>query len=164
MNSPNTGNKKPVTIVCPVHGAFEKLPNRHLNGGGCTLCSESVPEGVIRALLASAGIEFATEWTHPTLVHSKSLRFDFILPEQRTLIEFDGAHHRIPIFWPTRTTAEALATLDRQKARDAIKDQWAEENGWRLIRLRNLRTIKTELASAGVLTSASPSGGQSAEA
>lgn len=147
-----TGNKKPVTIICPIHGAFEKVPNHHLGGGGCTLCSESVAEGVIRSLLTSAGIEFATEWTHPTLVHSKSLRFDFMLTEQRTLIEFDGAHHRVPIFWPTQTKAESYAALDRQKARDAIKDLWAEENGWRLIRLRNLRTIRIELADAGVLS------------
>ena len=27
-----------VTIICPKHGAFEQLPNKHLNGQGCRKC------------------------------------------------------------------------------------------------------------------------------
>lgn len=29
---------KPVTIICPVHGAFQQSPNSHLNGRGCPKC------------------------------------------------------------------------------------------------------------------------------
>lgn len=32
-------NKKHVSIVCPVHGIFDKAPHHHLNGQGCPTCS-----------------------------------------------------------------------------------------------------------------------------
>lgn len=31
-------NKTPVTIICPIHGKFEQVPNGHLDGGGCQKC------------------------------------------------------------------------------------------------------------------------------
>lgn len=31
-------NKTPVTIICPVHGPFRKIPSDHLHGGGCRQC------------------------------------------------------------------------------------------------------------------------------
>jgi Zn finger protein HypA/HybF involved in hydrogenase expression len=33
-------NKKPVTIICPIHGEFNQKPNTHLNGGGCYFCGK----------------------------------------------------------------------------------------------------------------------------
>lgn len=34
-------NKKPVTIICPVHGAFSQRPDNHLSGKGCKKCGLS---------------------------------------------------------------------------------------------------------------------------
>ncbi len=33
------GNKKQITIICPVHGSFEQTPAEHLSGCGCYKCS-----------------------------------------------------------------------------------------------------------------------------
>lgn len=33
-------NKKPVTIICPIHGEFEQSPIRHLKGRGCHKCAK----------------------------------------------------------------------------------------------------------------------------
>ena len=33
-------NKKPVTIICPIHGEFTQKPNTHLTGGGCYFCGK----------------------------------------------------------------------------------------------------------------------------
>lgn len=33
-------NKKPMTIVCPVHGEFQQAPSDHLKGWGCSKCSK----------------------------------------------------------------------------------------------------------------------------
>ena len=33
------GSQVPVTIICPIHGPFEKRPDMHLNGEGCQKCS-----------------------------------------------------------------------------------------------------------------------------
>lgn len=31
--------RKPITIICPVHGEFTQLPSNHLKGSGCLRCS-----------------------------------------------------------------------------------------------------------------------------
>lgn len=31
--------KNKIKIICPEHGVFEQIPNRHLNGDGCSKCS-----------------------------------------------------------------------------------------------------------------------------
>lgn len=36
------GSKIKVTILCPVHGEFEQIPNSHLQGCGCILCAHSI--------------------------------------------------------------------------------------------------------------------------
>lgn len=35
------GTKKPVTIVCREHGAFQQLPSNHLKGSGCRNCGSN---------------------------------------------------------------------------------------------------------------------------
>ena len=32
------GNKKPVIIICPIHGCFEQVPSVHMQGCGCPTC------------------------------------------------------------------------------------------------------------------------------
>lgn len=32
------GGRKPVTIICPIHGQFNQIPYVHLNGSGCPVC------------------------------------------------------------------------------------------------------------------------------
>lgn len=32
--------KTPITIICPIHGDFEKTPDKHLQGQGCKECSK----------------------------------------------------------------------------------------------------------------------------
>lgn len=33
------GSKSPVTIICPIHGEFQQIPNNHLRGAICYKCS-----------------------------------------------------------------------------------------------------------------------------
>ena len=35
-----SGNKKPVRIICPIHGEFEQIAFNHENGATCPLCSK----------------------------------------------------------------------------------------------------------------------------
>ena len=35
-------NKTPVTIICPIHGEFNQVPNYHLTGNGCPKCGGSI--------------------------------------------------------------------------------------------------------------------------
>lgn len=34
--------KTKIIILCPIHGKFEQMPDTHINGGGCKICSGNV--------------------------------------------------------------------------------------------------------------------------
>lgn len=38
MNYVNSNT--PITIICPLHGAFERTPSSHLSGSGCPICTK----------------------------------------------------------------------------------------------------------------------------
>ncbi|MFF2244264.1 hypothetical protein ACFVTM_08815 [Arthrobacter sp. NPDC058130] len=155
-----------VTITCPKHGDFQQTPHSHLSGSGCLSCrlsgsgclscrvitfTATKPERTIAGLLEAAGIPFTAQWRNPTLRHKGLLRFDFMLPDDEVLIEYDGPFHHSPQYWRYPTETEAEEAHENQRIRDLIKDQWAMENGWRLLRLADPATIEHDLRDAGVL-------------
>ena len=65
-----------------------------------------------------------------------SLRFDFYLPEERILIEYDGLQHSQPVdFFGGEKAYESLVR------RDQIKDDFAEATGMKLIRISGLQNV-----------------------
>ncbi len=74
-----------------------------------------------------------------------------MVPTKRVLIEYDGPFHHSPEYWRYPTEAEAEQAYETQQMRDAVKDQWATENGWSLLRLSKPRTIEEDLRKAGML-------------
>jgi len=145
-------NRTKVTITCPEHGDFEQAPDSHLAGKGCPRCKSSTGEKAVRQALIKHGVAFDEEWRGHDLRDKRPLAFDFIIPDQRILIEFDGIQHREPRTWKTGDTMEAaVARFADIQRRDAMKDEWAVENGWRLIRLEDVETVEADLIAAGVL-------------
>lgn len=140
-----------VQIICPHHGVFSTVAGEHLRGSGCLGCVESQPEKAIRELLSEAGIDFEAQWGHPTLRHKGPLRFDFMLPAAKTLIEYDGLFHFQVVQWPGQTREEAVDRFEQGQLRDEIKDRWASDNGWRLIRLSGSHAIEERLIELGIL-------------
>ena len=53
-----------ITIVCPLHGDFERTPSYHLSGGGCPVCAEErvknywTPERRLEASKRNSSAEF----------------------------------------------------------------------------------------------------------
>lgn len=144
---------QPIVLTCRVHGDFTTTPNRHLNGAGCPKCRESRGERYVRVALERAGVAFIREFSDPSLQDSRTLRFDFALPEQRCLIEFDGPQHHSADFYRMRGAADPERALAEVSRHDKMKDDWAERNGWRLIRLTQWRTVEADLTTAGILPS-----------
>lgn len=140
-----------VRIVCPAHGEFETVAGEHLRGSGCAACVESQHEKLIRELLTEAGISFQAQWSHPTLRHKGRLRFDFMLPATKTLIEYDGIFHFRVMQWPGQSRAAAVATFEAGQLRDAMKTRWAAANEWRLVRLSNPKSVRRDLIESGIL-------------
>lgn len=118
------GKTKPVVIKCKKCGYIKTLKNMHkftyhvLCG-----CEDRISYGerMIFNLLNHNNIPFERQYT----LNGK--RFDFYLPEQDILLEYDGIQHTINVpYWGI--------THEAQKKNDELKDNIAKEHGFMLIR------------------------------
>ena len=99
--------KTKVNITCPIHspklGDFPQSPNSHLKGIGCPWCNESKGEKRISQILFKKNIESIPFKKYDDCISYRSrnglskrchkLEFDFYLPENNTLVEYDGEYH-----------------------------------------------------------------------
>ncbi len=141
-----------VRIECEIHGFFKQTPNDHIyaNGKGCPKCKETTGERKIRLYLENQKIEYKYQKRFKDCIHQKVLPFDFYLPNFKTLIEFDGIQHFEPIsIWGGEKAFKSL------KIRDEIKNEFASENNYKLIRINYLelekidKILKAEIKTAG---------------
>lgn len=87
------GNKNKVEIKCYKHGSFFQKPNSHMSGQGCPKCLNSKGENKISSFLDKHNIEYIREYK----IDGYKYRYDFYLPKQNILIEFNGHQHYFPV-------------------------------------------------------------------
>lgn len=130
-----------VEILCEIHGSFFQTPDKHLGGTGCPKCSHATSRGErkIQSILDELGIKYEREKRFSGLVGSTSnsrLRYDFWLPTQKLLIEYDGEHHFNPVNTKGRLTpTEIIDKHNTTIENDKRKDTFAADMGYRLIRI-----------------------------
>jgi very-short-patch-repair endonuclease len=139
-------NRTKVKIRCVQHNhIFEQLPNQHINGNiSCTYCKKinSVGESKIREILNSLGVNFKEQHSFNDCRNKNILKFDFYLPNQNLIIEYDGKQHFIK-GW------NSDIEFERIKLNDKIKNKYCLENNIRLIRIpytqfKNIENILIE--------------------
>ena len=94
--SEGSGTKYKVIIVCPYHGEFLQRPQAHSKGEGCPHCNISKGEDEIEKYLIKNNIKYIREKKFSSCVNpktNKQLPFDFYLPLQNTVIEYQGEQH-----------------------------------------------------------------------
>jgi len=129
-----------VKIICPNHGIFEQRPSTHTNGGGCSLCKESKGEREVSLYLDDKNIKYERQKIFEDCKDVRHLPFDFYLPKYNMCIEYDGLQHFKPIeFFGGEKTF--LLT----KEHDRIKNEYCEDNGIKLIRIKYNQKIKKQL-------------------
>nr|DAR16873.1 MAG TPA: restriction enzyme [Caudoviricetes sp.] len=101
-------------------------------------------ETKIIELLSNAGIDFEQEYSFSDLIsNDKKLRFDFYLPKQNYLIEFDGRQH-FPngqnTYWDGNDTYETI------HKRDMMKSEYCLTHNIPLIRIPYTRLSKMTLS------------------
>lgn len=92
-------------------------------------CVKSYGELAIRKILLENNIEFETEKTFPDL---GKLRYDFYLPKQNRLIEFDGEQHYRDY---NDNSSWGRVSLAERQARDKFKNKYALDNQIQIIRI-----------------------------
>lgn len=78
-------NKKPVTIICPIHGEFEQSPIRHLKGRGCHKCAK---ERIANARKGKPQMLSQTEYLD-RCISKYGNRYTY------EKMEYKGMHHRL---------------------------------------------------------------------
>lgn len=139
-----------VIIGCNEHGTWTVRPKDHLyDHSGCPSCSdkESFPEKRIAAWLKRSGVTFLKQYKFPDCRNINLLIFDFFVPSNNILIEYDGQQHfKPPGFVPEHIRHQVFKTTQMC---DVIKTEYATEKGIRLLRIPyteedNIEQILTE--------------------
>ena len=140
-NTVYKGAHKKVSITCKTHGEFAVTPANHWsNGIGCPSCFNSNPskgEVIIYDWLTEHNIPFESQKSFPDLYYKSKkgrLKYDFFIPSQNLLIEFDGEYHYNPISFSKIISADDQLALTQ--IRDKLKTEYATNNGFKLLRIR----------------------------
>ena len=120
-----------VKIKCPSHGIFEQNPHDHKRGVGCSKCSSSHGERLIRKILNEREILFEEQKKFEWLKMKLQLRCDFYLPKYNTVIEYNGRQH-----YEVIEHFGGKSNFERGKKRDELKRQLLIENNVKLIEVR----------------------------
>lgn len=123
-----SGNKGKVKIICVEHGLFMQSATRHLSGDGCPKCSESKGERKIRQFLERKNICFERQKRFDGCRDKNLLSYDFFIPIKNVLIEYDGMQH-------FKKSKGKVFDYEKIKLHDQIKSDYAENNGYGLIRI-----------------------------
>jgi very-short-patch-repair endonuclease len=124
-----------IVIICQKHGRFLQSPHNHLCGAGCPKCISSKGEQKIMMSLNNKRINYECQkkFLKCRSVKNRMLRFDFYLPEKNVLIEYDGPQH----YGQLRIGKYTLNSEEYKilKTHDQIKNEYAKNNGIRLLRI-----------------------------
>lgn len=123
-------NCKSNFIVTPINHQYNNL--------GCSNCFGGKPqnskgEKKITSILNDKQIKYYRQYTFNDCGDLNKLRFDFYIPTEKLLIEFDGKQHFQPIDF-----FGGMIAFNTQKRRDQIKNEYAKRNDIRLIRISYL--------------------------
>lgn len=125
-------SQRHLTLICKKHGEFKVTPNNHLSKKqGCPICRESKGEKKISEVLDEMGIQYKREKTFNDCIGKKrKLPFDFYLPNQNLIIEYDGRHHfeMVDVFGGENGFIEI-------QRNDKIKNRFLINNNINLIRI-----------------------------
>ena len=144
---PNLGMslRDEIPIICREHGLFFQELRTHLKGNGCSQCSQSLGAKRVAQWLSEHQIIFQVEFRIPAGRKGSPLRADFYLPEHDLFIEYDGEQHFRPITFFGMDEKDAYDVFKAQQARDAEKELWIKNNGFKLLRIRFDQNVFDEL-------------------
>jgi hypothetical protein len=141
-------NYTKVIITCKKHGRFLQPPEKHMRGIGCPSCNGSKGEFRIKQFLDHKKIVYESQKKFNDLKSSIGgvLRYDFFLPIENILIEYNGEQHynKKSLSGITGQTGKTLNELfSHNKKNDRKKITYAKNKNIKLIiiKKRNLNSI-----------------------
>ena len=133
--------KTKVAYRCMVCGnIWEAMPESTLAGCGCPVCKESHGERQIRQWLMDRHIPFVSQHKFKDCKNIRELPFDFYLPDNNLVIEYDGEQHYRPVDYFGGQDA-----FERLVKRDRMKTKYCNEHSIGLLRIPYYKDVQTEL-------------------
>lgn len=124
----------PINIICKKHGEFSLVAQIHMRGSGCPKCFPTT-ELYLLEILKKYYPAIITQFKLDSCKNINHLRFDYCIPEIKTIIELDGGQHfDIVPRWKTN--------LENQLERDIFKMNAADKEGYKIIRLTQMDVFK----------------------
>lgn len=147
------GNKKKILIKHIKCGhSYLVRPNDFITGYRCPYCSQSRGEHIIGKILCSFDIKYEYPKKFADLKDSHTLHYDFYIPGQRILIEYQGKQHYQPV-----EHFGGNESFKKQQFHDNLKRRYAREHGYNLIEvpytINTSKEIKIYLAKHGLILS-----------
>lgn len=108
------------------------------NGGQyCPDCSkyESHGEKAVRNYLEENKIYYIPQYKFDDCKDKNALPFDFYLPNENKIIEYDGAQHYTPTSWNGMSKSDADKCFAYVQNHDKIKNQYCIDNNIKLLRV-----------------------------
>lgn len=139
-----TNNKTHLIFKCPKDHIFPMRFDHFKSGSRCPFCRESKGEKDVLKYLDKYNIKYIRQYRYEDCKDTRTLPFDFYLPDYNTCIEYDGElHYKAIDFYGGEEE------LKRQQNRDSIKTQYCKDNNIKLIRipyweLKNINKILSE--------------------
>ena len=115
---------------CSKGHIYPQTPCNHLQGYGCPICNESHGEKFIRNYLDKNNIKYESQKRFHDLKDKTYLSYDFYLPKQNILIEYQGIQHYEECNYFGGDT-----TFKKQQYHDNLKREYAKNNGYKLLEL-----------------------------
>ena len=141
---------KKVWIKCQEneeHGSYDiTCANFTSNGNRCPICNEWHGERKIREYLTKNNIEFTAQKTFSNLLGlgNGPLSYDFYIPVNNLLIEFQGEQHYMPVDFSGKGMKQAEKDFEKQQEHDRRKREYAQQNNIDLLEITYLEENKIE--------------------
>ena len=125
---PYVNNSTKIEYMCDLGHIYKQTPNNHYIYG-CPICKESHGEKFIRVYLDKHNIPYESQKKFHDLKDKALLSYDFYLPNQKVLIEYQGIQHFESISFDSKNYTD----LKKQQYHDKLKREYAKDNGYTLL-------------------------------
>ena len=121
---------------------WKTLPTNLLKGSKCPNCNRSKGENFVSEWLDSHNIDYVPQKRFENCKDKRLLPFDFYIPLENTIIEYDGKQHTEPIDW-----FGGEEQFQYTQKHDQIKTQYCKDNNIQLLRISYKDDIEEKLNS-----------------
>lgn len=126
--------------TCQRH--WKTRPANLLFGFGCPYCKSSKGERNIASCLKELHIKYEPQKHFPDLKAHNTLSYDYYIDSLRVLIEFQGEQHYFPV-----KIYGGLPSFKKQLFHDALKQEYADKNGYTLIKIPYILDTRKKVMS-----------------